>query len=145
MPDFAFSETLALPGFPGATVTAGRGESPEHLHRWMTSGRRMPAVVDIETFGVGPDAGPGRIKCVTLATPTEAIILDPRWPAHRPWIVSAFEWATTLVAHKAEFDIPSLAINELFPVHLVDKVVDTLLLARLATPGKTIPKDLDAC
>jgi len=144
MPQFALIGTYPLPSFARATLTAGT----EHVARVLADIFRngpVPLIEDIETYGVGADAGPGRIKCVTLATAEAAVVLNPREPGDRAEILRAQDYASALVMHKANFDAPSLAINGLFPTQLVDKIIDTLLLARLATPGITPAKDLDSC
>jgi len=143
MPDFAFSETLPLPGFPGTTVTAGQAGVDE-LAQIFRNGP-CPLVVDIETFGIGKDAGPGRIKCVILSTNRSAVVLNPRVPGQAAEIRRALDYASTLIMHKAEFDALSLYLNRMLVHEHVDKIVCTLLLARLAEPGDTTPRDLDAC
>ena len=143
MPAFALNGTYPLPGMPGATLTAGPGHAQRKITDWLNTGQRDLAE-DIETFGVGADAGPGRIKCVTFATEREAVIVNPRIDAGRDQIQRLQHYATSLTMHNAPFDCPSLAINRLFPIEHVDKVHDTLVDARLATPGLT-PKDLDSC
>lgn len=144
MPQPALIGTYPLPGFPGATLTAGIEHARRELAQIFRNGP-VPLVEDIETYGIGADAGPGRIKCVTLSTASSAVVLDPREQADRAEIARAQDYASALVMHKANFDAPSLAINGLFPLGLVDKIHDTLLLARLATPGTLPAKDLDAC
>ncbi len=143
MPAPALNGTYPLPGIPDATVTAGW---PATAHKLAEMFRNGPVTLaeDIETYGVGADAGPGRIKCVTFADERSAVVLDPRMPSERAEIARAQDYAAGLVMHNAPFDCPSLAINGLFPLPLVDKVTDTLIWARLATPGLT-PKTLEAC
>lgn len=143
MPEPALNGTYPLPGLPGAYLTAGaehvRGKLVEMLDRG-----QLHFAEDIETFGVGADAGPGRIKCVTFADTRDAVVLNPRATYDRSLIRWTQDVAHSLTMHNAPFDCSSLAINDLFPIDLVDKVDDTLVDARLATPGLT-SKDLDAC
>lgn len=144
MPRPALSGTYPLPGIPNATLTTGLDAVRQVVTSWFSTGQAILAE-DIETYGIGADAGPGRIKCVTFATASEAVILDPRAnDGSRELIVWTQIYARTLIMHNASFDCPSLAINNLFPLPLVDKVTDTLIWARLATPGLT-PKTLEAC
>jgi DNA polymerase-1 len=143
MPAPALTGTYPLPGMPDATVTAGWPFAGLKLAEIFRNGPR-PVVCDIETYGVGADAGPGRIKCVILATDREAVVLNPREEGDHAQIRRALAYASTVVEHKANFDSPSLAINRLIDPQGVDKVVDTLVLARMADPGETVPKTLDA-
>lgn len=143
MPQPALNGTYPLPGMPGATLTVGAQHTAPKIMEWLNTGQLDPAE-DIETFGVGADAGPDRIKCVTFATEREAVVLDPRQDHDRYLIATMQDAARSLTMHNASFDCPSLAINRLFPLELVDKVHDTLVDARLATPG-LVPKDLDSC
>lgn len=143
MPAPALTGTYPLPGMPDATVTAGWPFAGQKLAEIFRNGPR-PLVADIETYGVGADAGPGRIKCVTLSTEREAVVLNPREEGDHAEAARALAYASVVVEHKANFDSPSLAINRLITPQGVDKVVDTLVLARMADPGETVPKTLDA-
>lgn len=141
MPQPALIGTYPLPGVPGATVTAGLPDVQRQLSHIFRNGP-VTLAEDIETFGLGLDAL--RLKCVTLATPWAAVVLDPRMPGDRAELLRAQDYASVLVMNKANFDAPNLALNDLFPAHLVDKVVDTVLLKRLALPGDRKLVDLDA-
>lgn len=141
MPQPAFIGTYPLPGVPNATVTAGLEHGRRELAQIFRNGP-VALAEDIETYGLGLDAQ--RLKCVTLATENSAVILDPRMPGDRAEILKAQDYASEITMHKANFDAPNLWINDLFPPHLVDKVVDTVLYKRLALPGDQKIKDLDA-
>lgn len=145
MPDFALHGTYPLPGMPGATLTCGTGPVRDTLVSWFNAGR-LDLSEDIETFGIGLDAGPGKVKCVSFGVEDAAVILNPRVAIDRELITWAQTVASSLTLHNAPFDCPSLAINGLFPIDLVDKVHDTLIDARLAWPGngKGMSKDLDS-
>ena len=143
MPQPALIGTYPLPGMPGATLTVGWPHNAQKMAEIFRNGP-VKLADDIETFGIGRDAGPGKIKCDTFATEREAVIFDPRDPRDRAEILRAQAYASSLIMHNAPFDCPSKAINDLFPIEHVDKTTDTLVWARLATPG-LIPKDLDAC
>lgn len=142
MPQPALIGTYPLPGMPDATLTAGWPHTRDKMAEIFRNGP-VPLADDIETFGIGKDAGPGRIKCDTFATQREAVIFDPCDDRDRAEILRAQAYASSLIMHNATFDCPSKAINNLFPIELVDKVWDTLVDARLATPGLT-PKTLEA-
>lgn len=144
MPQFALSGTYLLPGMPGAQLSTGPVLGHQIATRWFDSGQ-FDLTEDIETYGVGADAGPGRIKLVTFATGREAVMLNPRAnDGSRELIAWVQYYARSLTMHNANFDCPSLAINQLFPIECVNKVWDTIIDARLATPGLT-PKTLEAC
>lgn len=144
MPVPALNGSYPLPGMPGATLVVGRQHTrPAILHLFRNGPVHLAC--DIETFGVGADAGPGRIKCVTFADEHTAVILDPRDPHDRDLIFWVLAHALTLTFHNAPFDVPSLAINRLFRREWVDKVFDTILWARMATPGLKPGKSLDEC
>lgn len=141
MPQPALIGTYPLPGIPNATITAGLPHVQRQLAHWFRNGP-APLAEDIETFGLGLDAL--RLKCVTLATAEGAVVLDPRAAGDRAELLKAQDYASTIVMHKANFDAPNLALNGLFPFHLVDKIIDTVLLKRLAMPGDRKLTDLDA-
>ena len=147
MPIPALIGTYPLPGMPGATITAGLQPARDQLAHIFRNGP-VPLAEDIETYGLGLDAL--RVKCVTLATAEGAVVLDPRDPAQAGELLRAQDYASELIMHNGAFDCPNLALNTncdqpLFVHRLVDKVVDTLIDARLAEPGDRVPKDLDAC
>lgn len=137
----AFTGTYPHPGLAGATVTAGR----DHVVPWLQQHlpRPRPITVDIETYGVDLDGY--RIKAVTLATETAALVCDPRDFDQAVSIRQALGWASVLFAHNAPFDIPSLVLNGLMGVADVAKVVDTLVMARMLWPGDMPLKSLEAC
>jgi DNA polymerase-1 len=141
MPNPALIGTYPLPGLTGATLTAGVEHVRLKLQEIFRNGP-VPLAEDIETRGLGLDAQ--YIKCTTLATTYAAVILNPREQADRAELLRAQEYASGLIMHKANFDAPNLAINGLFPFHLVDKITDTVLWKRLALPGDRKMPDLDA-
>lgn len=141
MPRTAISGTYEHPGIPGAYVTAGR----EHVLPWLQQhAERAPWLAsDIETFGVGTDAL--RIKCVTLSTEDHSLVLDPRDPFQAEALRAAYDRVPRIVFHTAPFDVPSLVANDLMADYHVGKVWDTVVYARMAEPGDTIPKRLEDC
>jgi DNA polymerase-1 len=137
----AFTGTHPHPGIPGATMTAGR----DHLLPWLQQhlSRSRDLASDIETYGVDLDGF--RIKCVVLGVPEAAFVADPRDLAQAALIRKAHSYARTVIHHKANFDAPSLVLNGLMHPQTVDNVVCTMVKARMATPGKTVRRTLDAC
>lgn len=148
MPLPALIGTYPLPGMQGATVTAGLEPARAELARIFRNGP-VDLAEDIETYGLGVDAQ--RVKCVTFGTEDAAVVLDPRDAASAAEIRRAQDYALTLTMHNGTFDAPNLAmisncpIGPLFHLGLVPKIRDTILRARLATPGLKPMKDLDSC
>lgn len=109
----------------------------------------MTVAVDIETPGLDD---PFTIKCMTASWTSGSddqlmtVLLDPMrnpddfGPARR-----IIEQAATLVLHNAAFDVPGLVLAELMTVAEIDKVVDTLVYARMARPDQLDAKGLEAC
>ena len=98
--------------------------------------------VDIETYGLGPDAR--RLKCVAIADRDQAVILDPRDDGHHYLLRTFFERAPRLVFHNSPFDVPNLHLNGLFDRDWCAKITDTLIYARLAHPDNRVRKSLEA-
>lgn len=101
---------------------------------------------DIETPGLDRSF---TINCVTAAWiengRIHAVLLDPaRVPAHNSACAEMFRRASSIALHNAPFDIPPLHHAGLMDLPVVNKVVDTLLLARFACPNGMIPKSLSA-
>jgi DNA polymerase-1 len=122
-------------------MTVGEHFAPDWLNEHLSRPRAL--AVDIETYGLGQDML--SIKCVSLGVPEAALILDPRRPLQAGLIQRALAYAPTLIMHVATADAPSLCANHLMRPQDVDKVVDTVLYARLAEPGETVPKRLEDC
>lgn len=96
--------------------------------------------VDIETSGL--DARRFDIKAVTIGTGELAVVLDPTSAPQRRAIRDALTVARQLVFHNATFDVPPLVHEGLMPFESIDKVHDTLVLARLAEPDERTSKGL---
>jgi DNA polymerase I-like protein with 3'-5' exonuclease and polymerase domains len=120
----------------GMRFTIGK-DIADALERVVQTGT---AAVDIETYGLGTDAR--KIKCVTFATPDEAVILDPRDHYQRVLISTALAKAQVLIFHNSAFDVPNLILNGLMQIEDCNKVVDTIIYARLAEPGQLVRKSL---
>lgn len=121
-----------------ATYTAGLDPSVAMLKKML---RRTTVLgCDIEGFGLGRDAQ--RIKCVTFATETDAVVLDPRDPAQARIIRFAFKHCTGLIFHNSPFDVPILCANKLMQPSDIAKVWDTLIYARFVHGDKKVKKGL---
>jgi DNA polymerase-1 len=95
---------------------------------------------DIETFGTGVDAR--RLKSVTVGHATHAVILDPRDPMQAELVKIAFERARTITFHNSVYDVVNLYLNRLITLRQVDKVLDTIIWARMAMPSDIGGHDL---
>lgn len=123
---------------------------------WMATGEKAVDYVeacpgnsvvamDIETNGLGADSF--TIKCVTAAWHDAdgaviSVLLDPRDYVQRAAIVRLADKAHALVFHNAPFDIPPMVHHGLLSVEMVDKVTDTVVLARMAFPDTLVKKSL---
>lgn len=79
------------------------------------------------------------IKCVTAAWEqqgeTHTVVLDPlRSPAQAEAVRLICTKASALVLHSSPFDVPGLVHHGLLTLAQIDKVHDTLILARMAWP-----------
>jgi len=99
--------------------------------------------VDTEGYGLGRDALD--LKCVQIGTPDRAAVLDPRDPVQKNAIFWTIKRARTLIMHNSPFDVPVLAHNGLLTADDTDKVIDTLIWARLAEPDERTRKSLLDC
>jgi DNA polymerase-1 len=141
-PTPAISGTYPHPGIPGALVTAGVEHVADVLRTWFRGGPARLAC-DIETYGLGLDML--RIKAVVLAVPDHVVVLDPRHPHDAHLIRTALQFASGIVMHVSTADAPSLCRNGLMSPEAIWKVTDTVIPARIANPGETVPKTLEAC
>lgn len=124
-----------------ATYTVGR----EHVEEAVKSLflRTTPIAVDIETKGLGVAAM--FVKAIVLSNEQHAVVLDPRDPYQAEIVRRALAQAVMLVLHNSPFDVPVLVRNGLMTMADVDKVLDTLIYARLAEPDERTQKNLGAC
>ena len=100
--------------------------------------------LDIETRGTDKFY----IRCVTAAWDeypghTVNLFLDPRHPGQYNAIKTIIDAAKTLVFHNSVFDIPGLYQSRLMELHHIDKVWDTIILARMLETHKQAGRDLD--
>lgn len=99
-----------------------------------------PLAVDIETFGLGLLAE--RIKAVGVGTTDSVVIFDPRDPGQAKTLRWLLSEAPLLVFHNSSFDVPNLVRNGLLSTEAVNRIVDTLIYARLAFPSRKVGKSL---
>jgi DNA polymerase-1 len=121
-----------------ASYTAGRDYVKDALLDVLR--RTDTLAVDIETFGVGKDSR--RIKSVTMGDAHHAVVMDPRDPMQKEIIKLGFSAARFIVLHNSPFDIPSLYLNGLLQMADVNKVIDTIIYARMASPSDIGGHDL---
>lgn len=126
---------------PRTKYTVGREHVQAVLVEMMRKDRRFAC--DIETFGLGVHAL--RVKCIAFSHADHCAILDPRDPAQAHLARKTFQHATELAFHNSIFDVPVLVRNDLMTAAQIEKVVDTLIFARLADPDEKSRKSLDAC
>ena len=106
-----------------------------------------PLAIDIETPGLD---NAFTINCLTAAWHRpdgriEAVLLDPARDAGQHAVaVDLLARASSLILHNAPFDVPPLHHAGLIGREEINKVVDTLLLARFAMPDTMIRKGLEA-
>lgn len=102
--------------------------------------------IDIETPSVTDSF---TIKCVTAAWmqngEMHTVLLDPlRNKEHHFAVRNIIVRARFLVLHNSPFDIPGLVASGLMQLDSIDKVMDTLVLARAAYPDTMDRKGLEA-
>ena len=90
--------------------------------------------VDIETAGLEDLAF--TVTVIIIATPTHACVLDASDVRHRAAAREALDAAYKLVFHNSAFDVPPLVATGVMTIEHVDKVVDTLVYARMALTGE---------
>jgi len=151
------TQTLTAPRVPsrswfdpvlGATLATGARalEAVEHFTT-RTPRRSVVIAADIETPGLDRAF---TINCVTAAWAwanggVQAVLLDPaRDYQHGKAVIDLFDHAAGLIFHNAPFDIPPLYYAGLLDRDGVNRVIDTLLLARFGTPDVMVPKNLTA-
>src|SRR5918993_2994798 len=127
----------------GAVYTIGRDHVLDAAKAMLRRGLRI--AVDIETEGLGDAAL--NLKSVTLADDQAAVLFDPRDPAQYQWLRKLFaiivEQRGWMIFHNSPFDVPNLSRNGLFDVAWCDRVLDTIIYARLAEPDELVKKSLE--
>jgi len=113
--------------------------------RFITAPPTMLAT-DIETPGL---IRAFEINCVTMAWEhagaIHAILLDPAHNRrHARLARDMYRHAKAVVLHNSPFDVPALWAAGLFDAATLPKVLDTLILARLALPDRYVSKTLTA-
>lgn len=103
--------------------------------------------VDIEAAGLGADSF--RVRCITAAwEDTEAgevvsVLLDPRRDDDRALARVLLETASWLIFHNSPYDVPPLYHLGVLSLDDVNKIIDTIVMARMAYPDKLVPKNLE--
>lgn len=90
--------------------------------------------VDIETAGLGALAF--TVKVVIIATANHSCVLDASDDRHRASAKEAMSIARKLVFHNSSFDVPPMVAAGIMRIEDIDKVVDTLVYARMALTGE---------
>ncbi|UYL88161.1 DNA polymerase I [Gordonia phage Evaa] len=119
------------------------------IHQLLSTTERgtVDVATDIETPGL---ENAFTINCVTAAWrgadgDVHSVLLDPdRAENHDVALTDLYRHADSLILHNAPFDTPALFHSGLFGVHDINRIVDTLLLARFALPDTMIRKSLSA-
>lgn len=97
----------------------------------------IPIATDIETPGLDNNF---TINCVTMAWTapdgrTHSVLLDPRRnPDHAEAVREFYDHAGAIILHNAPFDVPPLHHAGLLTLGNIDKIIDTVVLARFAMP-----------
>lgn len=124
------------------------------LDCWMHTGENAVEVgqryrgghlaTDIETPGLDRAF---EINCVTMAWneqgKTHTILLDPcREPGHAKLAEDMYSREGMIILHNAPFDVPALYHHGLLSLAMIDKIIDTLVLARYGWPDQMVRKGL---
>lgn len=136
--------------YQGAYIISGQSNLDPGWDKYFPPG--CVVGLDFETSGLGEitgnDYGASRWepRCLTLASHAGekpvVRVLDPRDERHREIARSIIERASELLIHNAPFDVPLIIQLGLSDIEVVEKVTDTLTLARLAFPGSRHRRDL---
>lgn len=118
----------------------------EDAVQWGSTFGGRHLATDIETPGLDRNF---EINCVTMAWEvqgvTHSILLDPRRvPGHDLLVVDMYKKATGIILHNSAFDIPALFHEGLIDRQGMNKVIDTLVLARFGFPDPMMSKSLAA-
>jgi DNA polymerase-1 len=135
-----YSPTITAETFdriPGDTSTYALGD----CERVVRMAREVGTVaVDIETKGLGRKRF--QLTSIAIGTADEAHVLDPDDPNQVLAAADAVAAAQTLIFHNATFDVPPLVRAGVMRAEDVSKVLDTLVLSRLAWPDGMVRKGL---
>lgn len=129
----------------GARLSTGQ-DAIDSIEQYLRECPDTPISFDIETPGLD---NAFTINCVTAAwrwpdNQVHTILLDPyRKPADARAARELINSASTICFHNAAFDIPPLYHAGLFNKAAINKVTDTLLLARIGMPDVKISKRLE--
>lgn len=122
----------------GATLSTGEDAIQACVRFTRTQRRAVTIAADIETPGLDRNF---TINCITAAwawpdgSGVQAVLLDPARNGDQHQVAEElFDHAGGLIFHNAAFDIPPLFEAGLFSRATIDRVIDTVLLARFAMP-----------
>lgn len=136
-----FDGTRVLDSTLGTRVSLGPGTVRDAAVELLRTGAVL--AVDIETYGLAArDAE--RIKAVGVGTAEHVVVFDPRDPAQAHILTWLLDECPGIYLHSSSYDAPLLVRNELLAFAAIDKLLDTLIWARMAWPSRTDPKGLGA-
>lgn len=136
-----FDGTRVLDSTTGTRVSMGPATVREAAIELLRTGAAL--AVDIETYGLAArDAE--RIKAVGVGTEEHVVIFDPRDEKQAHILAWLLAECPGIYAHNTAYDVPLLVRNELLTRAAIDKILDTLIWARMAWPSRTDPKVLGA-
>lgn len=103
--------------------------------------------IDIEAAGLGAQSF--TIRCVTAAWvgsdgATHAVLLDPRNEEHAQCVRDLTDAADMLLLHNAAYDVPPLVHYGLMTYESIERVFDTVVVARMAFPDTLVSKSLES-
>lgn len=130
----------------GARFVTGSDFAASAIYADLSPGSDV--AIDIETPSVTDSF---TIKCVTAAwidtyNQATTVLLDPlRRESDAAALRYLLDHAGSLILHNSPFDVPSLVANGLMRRDQIDKVFDTLIIARQAWPDTMVRKSLEKC
>lgn len=102
--------------------------------------------IDIEAAGLG--AKSFTIRCVTaafdVAGTTHAVLLDPRNEQHAQTVRALTDAADMLLLHNAAYDVPPLVWYGMLSYESIERLFDTVVVARMAYPDTLVGKSLES-
>lgn len=112
-----------------------------------TTGAVRDVAMDIETHGTDATTW-WEVTCLTAAFHTGvgiiSVLFDPlRNPEHRKLIRRLVELSSRIVFHNSSFDLPPLVAHRILELDDIDKVWDTLVLARMLNTSARAGRSLE--
>lgn len=138
-----------LQGVEAATYVIGKEACVQAADRFGLLEPGATIGVDVETRG---KEGHDRFKIKSVQIAVEPVppfayilVLDPRDPRQYALVCDILDRAGTLVIHNSVFDAHVLHVNGMLRIEDCNKIVDTIIYARLAKPDERAKHDLGAC